>query len=553
MARAVDRGDPGSPDPDVTAQLLAFVEKTSDLVGVVDEQSRVLYLNEAARKRLGVGDTTDLTTVDMFPPHAFARYYDEIRPALLRSGTWHGELPVITGSGEAVPMAMTVVARVGPGGEVNGLVTCGREVEPPSTAVGLPTLAYDELTDLPGRTVLEDRISVALAHARDGRSMAVILADVDAMKDINDSFGHAVGDEVLRETARALSRCVRTGDTVARFGDDEFVVLVDGLDERDTASRFAERLRNSVCRVPVETDTGAVVVTASFGLAVGSPGDEPAELVRRADAAMYRAKATGRGEVVAFETGTEVSITTVADELAVAVSHGLVVPHVQPIVDLHRGVLVGYQGLARWQHPLRGLLDASQFVDLVANTPILPVVDLAVLRRTAAAAARTARNGAHVHAYGHLSRRLLGDLNLTRYLTEIIDDLRIAPSDLCVEIAHELVARTSRTVESALRDLREAGVRTVLSAVDGECDPNEIVEYGFDEIRLARRLVRDAGLDRARRRVAHGTIALARALGLTVIAVGIETDAERVDMREAGCDYGQGSLFGSAQPAGSID
>ena len=99
MARAVDRGDPGSLDPDVAGQLLAFVEKTSDLVGVVDEQSRVLYLNEAARKRLGVGDTTDLTTVDMFPPQAFARYYDEIRPALLRSGTWHGELPVITGSG----------------------------------------------------------------------------------------------------------------------------------------------------------------------------------------------------------------------------------------------------------------------------------------------------------------------------------------------------------------------------------------------------------------------------------------------------------------------
>ena len=109
------------------------------------------------------------------------------------------------------------------------------------------------------------------------------------------------------------------------------------------------------------------------------------------------------------------------------------------------------------------------------------------------------------------------------------------------------------TVESALRDLREAGVRTVLSAVDGAFEVNQIVEHGFDELRLARRLVRDAGRDQARRRVAHGSIALARALGLTVTAVGIETDAERVDMREVGCDYGQGNLFGSAQPAGSID
>jgi EAL domain-containing protein (putative c-di-GMP-specific phosphodiesterase class I) len=392
MPRPVDDGDTGSPDHDVTSQLLAFVEQTPDLVGVVDEQSRVLYLNQAARKRLGVGDTTDLTTVDMFPPEAFARYYDEIRPALLRSGSWHGELPVIDGSGDVVPMAMTVVARIGPGGEVSGLVTSGREVE---------------------------------------------AADPD--------------------------------------------------------------------------------------------------------------------EFVAVEARADVSVTALTDELAVAVSQGLIQPHVKPVVDLHRGVLVGYQGLARWAHPRRGLLDAEQFIDHVANAPTLPVVDLAVLRRTAAAAARTARSGLHVRAYGHLSRRLLGDVDLTRYLTEIVDDLGIAPSALCVEIAQAFVARPSRTVERALRDLHEAGVRTVLSAVDGECDVNQIVEYGFDELRLARRLVRDARHDPARRRVAHGTIALARALGLPVTAVGIETDAERIDMRDAGCDYGQGHLFGSAQPAGSIE
>ena len=102
---------PDALDADVTSQLLAFVERLSDLVGVVDEESRVVYLNEAARKRLGVGDSTGLTTADMFPPQAFARYYDEVRPALLRYGTWHGELAVLTGSGDAVPMAMTVVAR----------------------------------------------------------------------------------------------------------------------------------------------------------------------------------------------------------------------------------------------------------------------------------------------------------------------------------------------------------------------------------------------------------------------------------------------------------
>ncbi len=147
----------------------------------------------------------------------------------------------------------------------------------------------------------------------------------------------------------------------------------------------------------------------------------------------------------------------------------------------------------------------------------------------------------------------MGDTHLARYLTEIVDDLGIAPSDLCVEIAHTLIARPSRRVESALRDLREIGVHTVLSAVDGECEVNQIVEYGFDELRLARGLVHDSARDSTRRRVAHGTIALARALGLTVIAVGIETDEQRVDMRDAGCDYGQGHLLGGVQPAGFTD
>jgi hypothetical protein len=227
------------PDDELTSRLLAFIERTSDLVGVVDEQGGVRYLNEAARKRLGVGDASGITTADVFPPASFSRYYDDVRPALLRTGTWHGELAVLTGSGAAVPMLLTIVAHVGPGGEVNGMVTYGREI---------------------------------------------------AARPDSTEFDHDVNE------------------------------YPDG------------------------------------------------------------------------------SATSLAGELAVAVSHGLIQPHVQSVVELHTGVVVGYQGLARWEHPQRGLLEAEQFVDSVGNTPVLPVVDLAVLRRTAAAAARTARSGARVRA-----------------------------------------------------------------------------------------------------------------------------------------------------------
>src|SRR3954453_5640448 len=540
-------------DPDVVNRLLGFVERTSDLVGVVDEHSRVLYLNEAAQKRLGVGDSTGLTTADLFAPQAFVRYYDEVRPALLRFGAWQGDLAVLTASGEAVAMDMTVVARVAPGGEVDGLVTLGREITPPSDEAPASNLIYDEVTALPGRSIFDDRLRVALRHAgRDGSGVAVILADVDAMKDINDSFGHAVGDDVLRETARRLSRGMRNGDNVARWGGDEFVVLVDGLDEPHSAWQVAERLREAVCRAPVQVAGEAVAVMASFGLAVAAPDDAPAELLKRADAAMYRAKAMGGANVVVFEDGADVSITTLVDELAHAVSHGQMRPHVRPVVDLQTGALVGYQGIAHWEHPRRGLLDAAQFIHFAANTPIIPVIDLEVLRRTAAAAANTTRNGLRVCAYAHLSRRLIGDVDIERHLCELIDDLGIAPSDLRVEIAHALVARPSRTVASTLRAVRDIGVRTVLSGVDGQCEVNEIVEYEFDQLRLSARLVRDASRDAARRRVADGTIALARSLGLTVIAAGVDTDVERVHLRDAGCDYAEGTLFGSALPAGTV-
>ena len=546
-----------APDADISAQLLEFMDKTTDLVGIVDEESRVLYLNEAARKRLGVGDSADLTSADLFPPDAFARYYDEIRPTLLRSGTWSGELPVLTESGEAVPMAVTIVGRVGPGGEINGLVTHGRELgrpHNPAAEVSRPA-AHDELTMLPQRAVLDDRLHVALARAkRDGTRVAVLLVDVDSLKDVNDTFGHSAGDEVLRALARRMTRVVREADTVARVGGDEFVVLFDGIADIDAATTLAQRVREIVCRTTLATDGDVIGVTASFGLAIGEPHDRPEELVRRADAAMYRAKAIGGGRVVVHDDDAEISTTTLADDFAVAVSHGLIRPHVQPVVSLRTGMVAGYQGLARWEHPEHGMLDAAAFIDAVSNTPMAPVVDLAVLRRSAAVAARAARRGGgRIRTYGHLSRRLIGDERVDHYLVEIARDLGLSPDDICVEVPHALVARKSRAVATALRSLREAGIRTVLSAVHGECEADQIVDYGFDEIRLSRSLVGEATSDPARRRIMAATVALAHALDVPVIAVGVESGREAAAMLEAGCDYAQGLLFGPVVPAGTAE
>ena len=366
-------------EPGVAADLLAYIEATSDLVGVVDDYGRVLYLNDAARKRLGAGDACDLTTTDIFPHAAFPRYYDEIRPVLLRGEAWTGELPVLTASGEAFPMLLTIVARVGPGGDVRRLVTHARELE--SADARMPS-------------------------------------------------------------------------------------AMDGEEASDHAAAFA-------------------------------------------------------------------------DEFAIAVSQGLVRPHVQEVFDHRTGARVGLQGLARWERTEGSLLVASGFVDLFANTPMAPVVDLAVLRATTSAAAR-----AGLRAYVHLSARLLADDQIDRYLGEIADEQRFALGNFYIEVAQSLLGEGRRAGSDAARLQRELGVQTVLSGVDRVCEVNDIVDFDFDELRLARRLVQDAATDPARARVVRGSVALAHGLGLHVVAAGVETEAECAVLCDAGCDFAHGDLFG---------
>ena len=344
------------PELDIPRLLLSYVDDTSDLVGVVDGQSKVIYLNDAARSRLGLGDATDLTTADIFPAEAFAFYYENVRPILLRDKVWTGPLPVRVAGGEARVMNVTVVAGVGPGGEIEWLVTHGREI-------------LEEL-----------------------------------------------------EVTRARTTITNSADPLAQ-------------------------------------------------------------------------------------------------ELVYAVSQGRIAPHVQPVVDVRTRDVVGYQGLARWRHRTRGLLEAGAFIDLVADSPTAPVIDLAVIRDTAAAAARGAREGDQLRVYAHLSRRLLADEHLERYVAEIVEDLALADGQFCAGIAQPLVMHPARTLPETLAALRDRGVRLVVTDVGHEHDAADIVPHGFAELRLSRQIVVGCDVDAARAQVVRETAAFARDLGLSVSAV----------------------------------
>jgi diguanylate cyclase (GGDEF)-like protein len=413
---------------------------------------------------------------------------------------------------------------------------------------------HDELTGLPNRAylmhILEDRLATAEIDA-----VVVLFVDLDQFKVVNDSLGHEVGDQLIQIVSDRLRSALREDDVLARFGGDEFIVVLRGepLD-------VANRLRRAV-HPPVVIGDHELFVTASIGYSSNhEAGMSPNDLLRDADAAMYRAKARGRDCVEAFEVGgheTGVQALRTAGELRRGIERGEIVPYFQPIVDLESGRVLGYEVLARWLHPERGLLPPSEFLPLAEETGLLIELGAQMLRDSLAQLARWRASGhrfANCTVSVNVGTRQLVDPNFYDTVNEALAETGIDADSLWLEITETALLADVKAATIALRELRSLGLH--LSVDDfgtGYSSLTYLKRFPVEAIKVDKSFVSGLGIEQEDSTIVEAVVRLGQSLGLHVVAEGIESPLQLSRLRELGCERGQGYLFGRPRPAALVE
>lgn len=457
--------------------------------------------------------------------------------------------------GSRIPVHLTITALYDRDHRVTGFLGIAYDISARKRADDyIRYLAHhDVLTGLPNRTLLQDRLNVAIERARRfGHRVGLMMVDLDNFKRINDSLGHHNGDQLLVTVANRLSACVRNTDTVARMGGDEFVVVLSDIHDLADVRKVGEKIVEEVSQ-PLQVGMHTLRMTPSIGICLfPDDGDDAVALLKNADTAMYEAKAAGRGNLQIFSlrmARSAVERLELEHALRGALEEQQFELHYQPQIALATDAVIGVEALLRWQSPERGLIPPGLFIAAAEETGlIVPIGEWAL--RTACREGRELqrRLGRELTISVNLSPRQLSQKNLVGIIRAALADSGLAATALELEITENVLINHAEEAAEQLQAIRALGVNIAIDDFGtGFSSLSYITRYPIDRIKIDQSFIRNLPLDANSEAVANAIIAMAHGLGVEVVAEGVETSAQRDYLRERGCDAAQGYLFARPQ------
>ncbi len=419
-------------------------------------------------------------------------------------------------------------------------------------------LAYhDALTDLPNRRMYVQQLSKEMMQAKRFQSnLAVLFLDMDRFKDVNDSFGHDVGDMLLIEASKRLQACLKPGDVVARLGGDEFTIMQNHLQDRSEASALAEQIMNQLQR-PFELEGHVFNVSCSIGIALyPQDGDNPEDLLKRADTALYTVKSRGKNGYDFFDPTMEAKSLErilMENEMRKAIEQEQFQIYYQPKIDIMTSAMTGMEALVRWVHPELGIIPPNRFIPIAEETGMILALGEWILKQACKQNKFWHDQGYTLKVSVNLSARQIYQKDLVEMIKDILRETNLSPDWLELEITESIFVKMEEAT-AVLQQIRDIGIQISIDDFGtGYSSFSYIKSLPVDTIKIDASFIRDIHHNQESQAIVKAIVTIAQSLNMNVIAEGIELHDQVAALKENGCDHGQGYLFSKPLPTDAFD